>query len=55
VVAPPLLVLITLLGADRPIMKQHVSGKISRGLTCLAATLMAGAAVALFVSLMTQG
>jgi NRAMP (natural resistance-associated macrophage protein)-like metal ion transporter len=55
VVAPPLLVLITLLGADRPIMKQQVSGKISRALTGLAATLMAGAAMAMFVSLMTQG
>jgi NRAMP (natural resistance-associated macrophage protein)-like metal ion transporter len=55
VVAPPLLVLITLLGADRTIMKQHVSGTISRALTAVAATLMAGAATAMFVALFTHG
>lgn len=53
VVAPPLLVLITLLGADRRIMKQQVTGKVSRTLTGITTTLMAGAAIAMFVTLIT--
>jgi Mn2+/Fe2+ NRAMP family transporter len=55
VVAPPLLVLITLLGTDRRIMKQQVSGKISRTLTGVATILMAGAATAMFVTIFTHG
>jgi len=55
VVAPPLLVLITLLGADRRIMKEHVTGKVSRTLTGAATILMAAAATAMFVTLFTHG
>jgi NRAMP (natural resistance-associated macrophage protein)-like metal ion transporter len=55
VVAPPLLVLITLLGADHRIMKRQVSGKVSRSLTSVATTLMAGAAIAMFVTIFTHG
>ncbi|OLE24059.1 MAG: hypothetical protein AUG49_14280 [Catenulispora sp. 13_1_20CM_3_70_7] len=55
VVAPPLLLLIVLLGADPKIMKRQVSGKLSRGLTGLAVLVMAMAALAMFVSLLSGG
>jgi NRAMP (natural resistance-associated macrophage protein)-like metal ion transporter len=46
-VAPPLLVLIVLLGSDRIYMKDKVSGRLSKSLTWLATGLMALAALAL--------
>jgi len=46
-VAPPLLVLIVLLGSDRAYMKDKVSGRLSKALTWLAIGLMSVAAVAL--------
>jgi Mn2+/Fe2+ NRAMP family transporter len=55
VVAPPLLVLIILLGADPGIMKQQVSGRLSLTLTGIAAAAMALAAMALFISLIRAG
>ena len=48
--APPLLILLILLGADRDIMKRHASGRLSLGLTGLAAGLMTLAALALVIS-----
>jgi Mn2+/Fe2+ NRAMP family transporter len=48
IVAPPLLILIILLGADQPIMKRHASGRLSLALTGIAAGLMTLAALALF-------
>src|SRR6266853_2218573 len=51
VVAPPLLLLIVILGADRKVMKRYVSGKVSLALTGLATVSMAVAAIALFVTL----
>ena len=48
-VAPPLLVLIVLLGSDRKLMKSKVSGPLSRTLTWCAAIAMTAAAVALLV------
>lgn len=48
VAAPPLLVLITLLGADRAFMNQHTSNWLSQVLTWIAAALMGGAALAMF-------
>jgi NRAMP (natural resistance-associated macrophage protein)-like metal ion transporter len=51
VVAPPLLLLIVLLGADRRVMKRYVSGKVSLALTGIATTFMAVAAVTMFVTL----
>jgi NRAMP (natural resistance-associated macrophage protein)-like metal ion transporter len=47
IVAPPLMVLIVLLGSDGTFMKEHVSGRLSRGLTWLATGLMAMGALAL--------
>src|SRR5438034_1017929 len=47
IVAPPLLILIILLGADRRIMNRYRSGRLSLVLTGTAAGLMAVAAVAL--------
>jgi NRAMP (natural resistance-associated macrophage protein)-like metal ion transporter len=49
-VAPPLLVLIVLLGSDRSYMRSRVSGPLSKTLTWLAAGLMSVAAVALVVT-----
>jgi len=49
-VAPPLLVLIVLLGSDRTYMKDKVSGTLSKTLTWLATGLMALAAVALLAT-----
>jgi NRAMP (natural resistance-associated macrophage protein)-like metal ion transporter len=51
VVAPPLLVLIVLLGSDRTYMKDKVSGTLSRSLTWLATGLMSIAAIALIASI----
>ena len=48
-VAPPMLVLIVLLGSDRKLMKSKVSGLMSRTLTWCAALAMTVAAVALLV------
>jgi len=48
IVAPPLLILIILLGADHRIMKRHASGRLSLALTGIAAGLMTLAAIALF-------
>jgi NRAMP (natural resistance-associated macrophage protein)-like metal ion transporter len=50
VVAPPLLLLIVLLGRDRAVMKRYVSGKVSLGLTGIATAFMAVAAIAMFVT-----
>ena len=55
VVAPPLLGLIVLLGADRKIMKGHVSGKLSLSLTTIATLLMAVAAIAMLATIVTGG
>ena len=49
-VAPPLMVLIVLLGSDRSFMKQHTSGRLSKTLTWAATALMAAAAVALLLT-----
>jgi Mn2+/Fe2+ NRAMP family transporter len=54
VVAPPLLVLIVLLGSDRGIMKERVSGWVSRSLTWTATAVMSTAAVALLVTLIRR-
>src|SRR3989449_1410780 len=51
IVAPPLLILIILLGADRRIMKRSASGRLSLTLTGIAAGLMTLAAIALFGTL----
>jgi Mn2+/Fe2+ NRAMP family transporter len=50
-VAPPLLLLIVLLGRDRRIMERQVSGRLSLTLTGLATGLMALAAAALVITL----
>ena len=50
-VAPPLMVLIVLLGSDRKIMKERVSGRVSRSLTWIATAVMSVAAVALLITL----
>jgi NRAMP (natural resistance-associated macrophage protein)-like metal ion transporter len=52
VVAPPLLVLINLLGTDKKIMKSRTSGSLSLGLTWAAASLMTLAAIAMFATLL---
>ena len=49
-VAPPLLVLIVLLASDRTVMKDKVSGPLSKVLTWGATGLMSVAAVALVVT-----
>ena len=51
VVAPPLLALIVLLGADHAVMKRSVSGKVSLALTGIATVFMAAAAITMFVTL----
>jgi NRAMP (natural resistance-associated macrophage protein)-like metal ion transporter len=50
VVAPPLLVLIVLLGSDRKFMADKVSGVLSRSLTWLATALMTVAALAVIAT-----
>jgi NRAMP (natural resistance-associated macrophage protein)-like metal ion transporter len=49
VVAPPLLVLIILLGSDRNFMHTRISGWLSRSLTWVATAIMAAAAVFMLV------
>jgi Mn2+/Fe2+ NRAMP family transporter len=49
-VAPPVLVLVVLLGSDRRFMKSRTSGVWSRVLTWAATALMAAAAVALLAT-----
>jgi NRAMP (natural resistance-associated macrophage protein)-like metal ion transporter len=46
-VAPPLMILIVLLGSDREFMAEQVSGRLSKGLTWAATALMSIAALAL--------
>ena len=53
-VAPPLLVLIVLLGSDRGIMGKRTSGWASRSLTWAATALMSVAAVALLATLIRR-
>jgi len=52
VVAPPLLLLIVLLGLDRAVMKRYVSGNVSLALTGMATILMAAAAISMFVTML---
>ena len=52
VVAPPLLLLIVLLGADAAVMRRYVSGKVSLTLTGLATVFMAVAAITMFVTIL---
>jgi NRAMP (natural resistance-associated macrophage protein)-like metal ion transporter len=54
VVAPPLLLLIVLLGADAAVMKRYVSGKLSLTLTGIATAFMALAATGMFVSMLAH-
>jgi Mn2+/Fe2+ NRAMP family transporter len=49
-VAPPVLVLIILLGSDRHVMGRYASGRLSRVLTWATAAAMSVAAVALVVT-----
>jgi Mn2+/Fe2+ NRAMP family transporter len=49
-VAPPLLILIVLLGSDRKYMKSKVSGLISKTLTWAATAAMTAAAIGLIVT-----
>ena len=51
VLAPPLLVLIVALGADRAVMKRYVSGKVSLALTGMVTVFMAVAAISLLVTI----
>jgi Mn2+/Fe2+ NRAMP family transporter len=53
-VAPPLLVLIVLLGSDRKIMKARTSGWVSRSLTWITTAIMSVAAAALLVTLIRR-
>jgi Mn2+/Fe2+ NRAMP family transporter len=50
-VAPPLLVLIVLLGSSREVMGSRTSGPLSRSLTWIATAIMGVAAIALVVTL----
>jgi Mn2+/Fe2+ NRAMP family transporter len=52
VVAPPLLVLIVLLGRDRKIMQHNVSGRLSTTLTGITTAFMAVAAIAMFATML---
>ncbi|TME85248.1 MAG: divalent metal cation transporter [Chloroflexi bacterium] len=55
VVAPPLLLLIVLLGRDPAVMKRYVSGTLSLVLTAIATVFMALAAIAMFATIFTGG
>lgn len=55
VVAPPLLLLIVLLGADATVMQHYVSGKLSLTLTGVATIFMALAAVIMFAMMFAGG
>ena len=50
ILAPPLLILITLLAQDRSIMEEHVSGALSRTVCWIAAAVMTIAVIALAVT-----
>jgi Mn2+/Fe2+ NRAMP family transporter len=52
VAAPPLLVLIVLLGSDRRVMAEQTSGILSKSLTWVTTVVMGAAAVALLVTLL---
>jgi len=52
VVAPPLLLLIVLLGADAAVMKRYVSGKLSLTLTGIATAFMTLAAAGMFITML---
>ena len=54
-VAPPLMVLIVLLGSDRKVMGDKTSGRFSKGLTWAATLVMAAAAVSLLLTLVPHG
>jgi Mn2+/Fe2+ NRAMP family transporter len=54
VVAPPLLVLIVLLGRDATVMRRYVSGRLSLALTGIATVFMAVAAIAMFGTMLTS-
>lgn len=51
VLAPPLLFLIVILGADRAVIKRYVSSKVSLALTGMATVFMAVAALGLLVTI----
>jgi len=51
VLAPPLIVLIVLMSADRKVMGQHVASPILLAVGWLTALLMAAASVAMFAGL----
>jgi Mn2+/Fe2+ NRAMP family transporter len=55
VVAPPLLLLIVLLGRDPKIMKRQVSGTLSLSLTGITTLVMTVAALAMFFTLFKGG
>jgi Mn2+/Fe2+ NRAMP family transporter len=49
-VAPPILILIVLLGSSRDVMGRRVSGRLSKTLTWVTVGLMSCAAVALLIT-----
>jgi Mn2+/Fe2+ NRAMP family transporter len=55
VVAPPLLLLIVLLGRDRTVMRRQASGRLSLALTGIATAFMAIAAITMFATIVTGG
>jgi NRAMP (natural resistance-associated macrophage protein)-like metal ion transporter len=55
VVAPPLLVLIVLLGRDHDVMKRYVSGRLSLVLTGIATVIMGVAAITMLGSMLAGG
>jgi hypothetical protein len=54
-VAPPLLILITLLGSDRKVMGEHTSGPLSKTFGWLATAAMSIAAIALVLTTVRGG
>jgi Mn2+/Fe2+ NRAMP family transporter len=54
-VAPPLLILITLLGSDRKVMGEHTSGPLSKTFGWLATAVMSIAAIALVLTTVRGG
>jgi Mn2+/Fe2+ NRAMP family transporter len=54
VVAPPLLVLIVLLGRDATVMRRYVSGRLSLALTGIATIFMAVAAITMFGTMLAS-
>ncbi len=55
VVAPPLMILIALLGSDKKVMQKRVSGRVSASLVWIATIGMAIAALLLIVTLIPHG